>query len=308
MMLFVINQYAGNGKGLLTWHLVESRLKQLGTKYIACVTATPEEAEKHVRAHLTQYPHSTIAVLGGDGTIHRLLPILLETQAALGVIPAGSGNDTARGFHIPIEPLQALNTILHGQRTAVDLIQANNKWTLTALATGFDAEVAEAVNESRYKRWCNRLGIGSAAYVIGALITMFKFKPSRATITINGTIHQYDNVWLTAIANSTSYGGGIRICPQADPGDGEVDVCIVHGCSRWTLMRLFSTVFSGNHVNLPYVSMLRGYDVHITSSINRVAYGDGERTGTTPLRATIRRHKLFLIQSTTSYHHESKIV
>lgn len=307
-MLFVINQHAGNGKGLRTWKVVESRLKQLGREYAACVTATPEEAERHVRAHLQQYPHSTIAVLGGDGTIHRLLPILSGTQAALGIIPAGSGNDTARGFHIPAEPLQALNTILQGQRNAVDLIQVNDKWTLTALATGFDAEVAEAVNHSRYKRWCNRLGIGSAAYLIGAVIMMFKFKPAAADITVNDITHHYNNVWLTAIANSTSYGGGIRICPQAVPHDGEVDVCIVHSCSRWTLMKVFPTVFSGKHVNLPYVSMLRGRNVRITSSIERVAYGDGERTGITPIQAAVYRNKLFMLQPASHHPYESKIV
>ncbi|EPY10834.1 lipid kinase, YegS/Rv2252/BmrU family [Paenibacillus sp. cl6col] len=308
MMLFVINQHAGNGKGLRTWQLIESRMQQLEIEYTSCVTATPEEAEMHVSAHLTKYPRSTIVVLGGDGTIHRLLPILAGTQAALGVIPAGSGNDTARGFHIPTEPLQALHTILHGQRNAVDLIEINDKWTLTALATGFDAEVAEAVNQSRYKRWCNQLRIGSAAYLIGAVIAMFTFKPARASITINGTIHHFDNVWLTAIANSSSYGGGIRISPQADPHDGELDICIVHSCTRWTLMKLFPTVFSGKHVNLPYVSMLRGHDVHITSSNDRVAYGDGERIGTTPLQAAIGRHKLLMLQPSSSHHYESKIV
>ncbi|MBN3524695.1 diacylglycerol/lipid kinase family protein [Paenibacillus apiarius] len=294
-MLFVVNRNAGHGKGLRVWREIEARLQRFGTSYTACVTATSEEAEMRVRMHIDRHPRTSVIVIGGDGTIHRLLPLLTGTEVALGVIPAGSGNDTARGFHLPTEPLSALNIILHGRRRIVDLIQLNGEWTLTALATGFDADVAETVNRSCYKRWCNRLGLGSAAYLIGAAETLSRFKPADANVRVNGIERRYKDVWLTAIANVPSYGGGIRICPQAMPDDGELDICIVHGCNRRTLLRLFPTVLTGKHVELPYVTMLRGQEVHIESSIPRITYGDGERSGMTPLQAVIAPGRLQLL-------------
>lgn len=290
--LFVINRHAGNGNGQHVWTDIEPRYRKLGIPYAACVSTTPEQAEEQVKAHLVTYPYADVIVIGGDGTIHRMLPLLAGTHATLGIIPAGSGNDTARGFGIPSEPIGALEVMLAGERRLIDLIKAHDRWTLTAIANGFDAAVADIVNRSVYKRWCNLLKIGPVAYLIGIIHMLFTYRPTNVEINIDGEKSQYRNVWLTAISNVNSYGGGIRICPAARADDGKLDICIVHNCSRFTFIRLLPTVFSGKHVKLRYVAMKRGSIIDVKSSQSIVSIGDGERIGTTPFTACIHPGKL----------------
>lgn len=279
MHLFVINPNAGNGNGLQVWSSIERECKQNSIPYAAYISVSSDEAVERVKAHLEQYPRSAIGVIGGDGTIHSLLQTIADMGGVLAVIPSGSGNDTARGFGIPMDPLSAFSMIQQGKIQQADMVHSHGRWTLTALATGFDSAVADAVNRSFYKRWCNRLRLGPLAYLIGIVQTLFTYKPTSMSITIDEEILTYDRIWLAAISNVNSYGGGIRICPEARADDGQLDVCIVHGCSRFTLLRILPTVFSGKHVHLPQVVMKRGRRIHMQPNEAVVTFGDGEYVG-----------------------------
>lgn len=281
MHLFVINPRSGNGNGLKVWSMVERECKKQQIAYEAYLSQDAESASVRVKQHLSQYEHAVIVVIGGDGTIHQLLPIIVQHGGILAVIPAGSGNDTARGFGIPMNPLRALRTIMNGNIKHVDMMQSHEhgEWTLTALATGFDSAVADVVNRSFYKRWCNRLKLGSVAYLIGIIHTLFTFKPTTMTVHIDDETFTYDRIWLAAISNVNSYGGGIRICPEARADDGLLDICLVHGCNRFTLLRLLPTVFTGKHVHLPQVVLKRGKKIRVQPGHSVLTIGDGEPVG-----------------------------
>lgn len=103
------------------------------------------------------------------------------------------------------------------------------------------------------------------------------------SVVCDGTEHAFEKAWLVSICNLPSYGGGLLICPQAKADDGQLDVCVVHGCSRGQLLRLFPTVLKGKHVALPFVSMLRGRSVAVGFAEARPAIGDGESLGKGPL-------------------------
>lgn len=281
MHLFVINPHSGNGNGLKVWSRVERECINKELDYVAYLSQDARSAAERVKQHLTQYTHAIVVIIGGDGTIHQLLPVIVEYGGILAVIPAGSGNDTARGFGIPMDPVNALRTALKGNIRSVDMMQSHEQgeWTLTALATGFDSAVADAVNRSFYKRWCNRLKLGPVAYLIGIVHTLFTFKPTTMTVHIDDSTYTYDRIWLAAISNVNSYGGGIRICPEARADDGLLDICLVHGCSKWTLLRLLPTVFTGKHVHLPQVVLKRGKKISIQPAHDVLTIGDGEPIG-----------------------------
>lgn len=281
MHLFVINPRSGNGNGLKVWSMVESECKKQGIVYKAYVSQDAATAAERVQQHLSQFANAIVVIIGGDGTIHQLLPTIVEHGGILAVIPAGSGNDTARGFGIPKDPIGALRTVMIGKIQPVDMMRSHEQgeWTLTALATGFDSAVADAVNRSFYKRWCNRLKLGSVAYLIGIIHTLFTFKPTTMTVHIDDSTYTYDRIWLAAISNVNSYGGGIRICPEARADDGLLDICLVHGCNRLTLLRLLPTVFTGKHVHLPQVVLKRGKKVSIQPAHSVLTIGDGEPVG-----------------------------
>lgn len=283
MYLFVINKKSGNGHGYRTWIKIKAALDTRLVRYRYLFTESADQAENMIMETLSE-PEKWlgVAVIGGDGTIHSVLPILKDFGIPLAVIPAGSGNDTARGFDIPHDPLSALDIMLAGQTRSADLIATSGGLTLTAFAIGFDAQVAENVNTSMYKKICNFFRVGRAAYIVGVLHTLLTFKPCSVTVTCDGVETTYANAWLTAISNVKSYGGGLHICPEAHPGDGQLDICIVHGCSRLQILRLFPTLLSGKHVHLPFVKFLRGKQLSVRFDQQRLALGDGENMSSEP--------------------------
>jgi len=300
LILFVVNESSGNGRGAKVWQQVEKQLQALGTTYRAILASNGQDAYERTAAQLCDTEWEAIAVVGGDGTLHGILPLLVGTGFPVGIIPAGSGNDTSRAFHIPSDPIQALDIIVSGQTRLTDAIASTSsngekQVTLTAIAVGMDGAVAADVNGSRYKRWCNKLGIGSLAYLIGFIRTIVKFSPRDITITMDGTVHRFQRGWLSAVANIASYGGGLRICPDARADDGQLHVCVVHGCSLWRILFVFPTLLKGAHVKLRNVTLLKGRQVTIETGGAFLAYGDGEPSGQTPLQAELLQGQLVFL-------------
>lgn len=287
MYLFIVNPNAGNGEGRRVWNKISKQLRRRGIPYEHALTDSREQAHTFLQDRLSG-PESwkAVGVVGGDGTIHSLLPALRHSGVPLAVFSAGSGNDTARGFGIPRRTRAALDVLLNGRPASADLIAVEGRSTLTALAVGFDAEVARNVNLSRYKKICNALGLGRLAYIIGIFHTLLTFRPGPLNVDTDGITHHFESAWLTAINNVDSYGGGLSICPDAKPYDGVLDLCVVHDCSKLKLLLLFPTVLFGAHTKLSFVTMLRGRNITVTSPIPRLALGDGEDVAVTPLNAS----------------------
>ncbi|MCQ6562483.1 diacylglycerol/lipid kinase family protein [Paenibacillus mendelii] len=306
MWIFAVNEQAGGGRGRRVWKKVEADVKRRGIPYLAILTSCPDKASARIRTELELRPSEDIKaviVIGGDGTLHGLLPVLAGSGIPLGIVPAGSGNDTARAFGIPKQPLQALERVFTSLARPVDLLlltggsPALPRLVLTALAIGFDAAVADAVNQSSYKKLCNLLRAGSLAYIIGVFQTLLTYQPRRLQLTIDGLEHSFERGWLSAICNTPSYGGGLRICPDASSTDGLLDVCVVHSCKPFQLLRLFPTLLSGTHTRLSYVTLLRGRAVAVSAdgpAPTRV-FGDGETVGSVPLSAQAAKGLLLLL-------------
>lgn len=299
MILFVVNQNSGSGRGAKVWKQVEKQLLARGTSYKAIIAANGADAYERTAAELQSKRPKAVAVVGGDGTLHGILPLLVATGIPVGIVPAGSGNDTSRAFHIPRDPIQALDIIESGRTRLTDAIASTSggetQVALTAIAVGMDGAVAADVNGSRYKRWCNRLGLGSLAYVIGFFRTLALFSPVDIKITIDGIVHRFERGWLSAIANIASYGGGLRICPDARADDGYLHVCVVHGCSLWRILFVFPALLKGAHVKQRNVTLLKGRQVRIETNGRFLAYGDGEPSGETPIEAKLMPGQLVFL-------------
>ncbi|MFC5470172.1 diacylglycerol/lipid kinase family protein [Cohnella suwonensis] len=302
LILFVVNEKSGNGRGNKIRTKVEERLRANGTAYEMLATSSESEAVVRVGEILKRGSVKAVAVIGGDGTLHGLLPVVAGSGIPYGLIPSGSGNDTSRTLGIPADPMKALDIILAGRTRAVDLLETFTEGgvkqrTLTAVAVGLDGEVAADVNGSRYKSWCNKLGVGSLAYIIGLFRALTKFKPRSITVTVDGVAREFSRGWLSVIASGPSYGGGLRICPDAKPDDGRLHVCVVHNCGVGRILLIFPTLLTGGHVKRTrYVTILSGSSATVRSSSPMLAFGDGEPSGVTPITAVLRPNQLdFLI-------------
>lgn len=217
-----------------------------------------------------------LVVVGGDGIISLALQVLAQTDIPLGIIPAGTGNDHAREFKIPTRDPEAaadvvVDGLVQGART-IDLghirgADGTQKWFGTVMAAGFDSLVTDRTNRMRWPHGRMRYNLAMVAELSQLRLLPFRLSFDGEEMTTELT--------LAAFGNTRSYGGGMRICPGADPTDGLLDVTMVASASRTRLIRLFPTVFKGTHVDLDEVRTARAKTITVDSpGIN--AYADGE--------------------------------
>lgn len=233
-----------------------------------------------------------IVVSGGDGTIHQVVNGLGDCRAALAVAHAGRGNDLARVLGIPRGVSAFARMVAAGKRRRIDLGQATEKdgrrrRFCTVAGLGFDAEVARRVVAG------GPVG-GPGAYVYGILRTLFSYEP--CPVRIEGEFGVFeDEVFLAATANTSMYGGGLIIAPEARPDDGLFSICLIRPVSRLQVLWLFRGVRSGAHIDHPAVSMHESPTLRITAPRPLQLFADGEPLATTPVTLEVLVDALDLI-------------
>lgn len=299
MICFVVNKKSGNGRARKVWAHVELLLQQSDVDYCAIFSEDASQAQQKIRelamASAEAAKPSRIIVIGGDGTIHGLLPIAIELSLPLGIVPAGSGNDFARGLNIPFDPAQALHIALHQPARPSDYIETSGKCAMTVVGIGLDAEVAYAVNHTRWKKWFNRLRLGFLIYVYCLLSTLFTYRPTDVLLIVDGQEYHFTKVWLMATANLPYFGGGMKISPHSTNDDHVLDICVVHSMSAFGLIKAFPKVYKGRHLSDPRVTFLRGTQVEATAGRMLRSQGDGESLGQTPITISLQSNRLHVI-------------
>jgi diacylglycerol kinase (ATP) len=212
------------------------------------------------------------------------LQVLAQTDIPLGIIPAGTGNDHAREFGIPArDPAAAVDVVVDGRAATIDLGRIRDadgvdRWFGTVMATGFDSLVTDRTNRMRWPH-------GRMRYNVAMVAELSKLRLLPFRLTFDGGEEVLTELTLAAFGNTKTYGGGMRICPNADPTDGLLDVTMVASASRTKLIRLFPTVFKGTHVDLDEVRTARAKIITVESpGIN--AYADGEFASPLPVEVS----------------------
>lgn len=216
-----------------------------------------------------------IVVVGGDGTFHLGLQAVAGTDVPIGLVPAGTGNDVARYFGVPLQdPEGAADLVVAGRTSRADVARAGDRWFMTVLAAGFDAVVNERANHMSWPR-------GQMRYNIATVAELRTFRPLPYVLDLDGVSMRLDAM-LVAVGNGPSFGGGLRICEGADLHDGLLDVVIIRPVSRLELVKTYPKLFSGTHVHHPQYEHHRARRVTVAAP-GVVGYADGERLGALPL-------------------------
>lgn len=273
--LFIVNPNAGKGRAVRIWNQISDVLRERKISFDYHLTKEAGEATEIARIKGSSYEQ--VIVLGGDGTLHEVVNGIYEREISLGVIPAGTGNDFAQLFHWGNQPKSEVDRILRNQTIRIDLVRMCNRVFINVAGMGFDATVANDTNRSRILK-----RIGAMGYVVSVFKNLPLFKPTQAVLNVDGTDFEFENVLLIAIGNGVSYGGGMRITPQADCRDGILEVCVVFGISKLELMMVFPKIFTGSHVSHPAVHMIRGKNIKVKTKEPFLIHADGEIAGTTP--------------------------
>ena len=276
----VVNPAAGKGRALELLPLVAGRLRDGGGNVEILLSRDFAEAQSMTRQAI-QDDADVLAVMGGDGMMHLGVNTVAAAQPSgrnrttLGLIPAGTGNDLSRGIGLdPHNAVAAAAVIAAGHRRFVDLARVGDTFVGAVLATGFDALVNRRANQMPWPR-------GSTRYALATMAELRVFSPLRYRLILDGEVRE-QLAMLVAIGNTSSYGGGMLICPKADPYDGLLDVTIIHPVGRLKLLRLFPEMYSGKFVRDPCVEQLRVREVRVEGP-GLVGFGDGEMIAAAPL-------------------------
>jgi len=280
----VVNPSAGKGRAQELLPLVAGQFRDAGLALQILLSRDFAEAQQMTRAAVADGV-DVLAVMGGDGMMHLGVNtcaahhLLRGHSTTLGLIPAGTGNDLCRGVGLdPKNPVAAAAVIAAGRSMPIDLIRVNGRFVGAVLGTGFDALVNGRANAMPWPK-------GSMRYPLATLAELRVFSPLHYRLTLDGELRELDAMFV-AIGNTTSYGGGMRICPNADPTDGELDVTIIHPVGRLKLLRLLPLMYSGRFARDPCVEQLRAREITVEGP-GLVGYGDGELISAAPLQVSV---------------------
>jgi len=277
---------AGAHTGAAT-HAAE-RLRARGVQTSILSGGSAAESSELLRAAI-EVGVDAVAVAGGDGTVNLALQEVAGTGIPLGIVPAGTGNDFAATLGLrELDMTAAADAIAGGVTRTIDLARVtredgSTRYFGSVLASGFDSKVNDRANAMRWPRGGSRYNIAILVEFLTLAGIPYDIEYERA----DGTRAQvHGDLVMATVGNGRTYGGGIPIAPDADPGDGLLDLVQVRPAGRLRLLRLLPRVYRGTHASVPEVSITRVRSVRLASP-GVTAYADGDPIGALPLTVDV---------------------
>lgn len=280
----VVHPASGLGRAGRVAGAVADRLRTVVADLVTVEASTVEESHRLMREARTAGGLDLLVVVGGDGSAHQGVQFCADTGTTLAIVPAGTGNDIARtlagGVQEPLAAADALvKAIKDGTHTTIDLGRVEGgPWFAGVLCAGFDSAVNERANRMRWPS-------GPRRYDLAIVAELTKLKPGHLIVEDDSGRIELEATQI-AVGNIPYYGGGIPVCPAADPADGLFDVTLLRRAGRFDLVKMLPGLRTGNHVNHPLVSTSRTKRIRLGESNGWIAYADGERIGPLPVEVT----------------------
>ncbi|MBO1750409.1 diacylglycerol kinase family lipid kinase [Actinotalea sp. BY-33] len=293
----VVNPTAGSGRGRRRGERAVDALRARGhAVQVLTASDATTAADRARRAVLVGL--DALVVVGGDGMVHLGANLVAGTGLPLGIVAAGSGNDVARALGLPRhdvdEAVEALDRGLVAGGRSIDAVTVGTpgtrtpEWYVAVLSAGVDAAVNARANTLRRPR-------GTARYVRALAGELAGFRPYDYRVTLD------DGVWagpgtLVAVANGPTFGGGLRIAPDASLDDSLLDVVLAGPLSRRGVVGLFPRLAAGTHLRHRVCEVRRSRTVLLEAGPSGppppVAFADGEPVGSLPLLVELQPRAL----------------
>ncbi len=253
--LFIINPTSGLVKVQNPEKKIHQFCKAKGLDYDIVYTKGPG----HGQELASQGGYSHYIAVGGDGTVSELASALVGTDGILGIIPMGTGNDTVRSLSIPLKVNQAMERLVEGQVSTIDMGRAGDRYFINIFSIGLDAEVVKFTN--KYKKNFPR----AIAYHIGIIAGVILYKKIHLKIQGEGYSF-YGNTMLFAVGNGAYYGGGIPILPKSTLEDGVLDVINIKEMNKFNFIPLVFKMFKEKHLDYRGVDFFKAKKLEVESA------------------------------------------
>jgi YegS/Rv2252/BmrU family lipid kinase len=280
----VVNPRSAGGRTARRWPDIAARLGPVETRF----TERPGHATEIARS-LVVAGFDRVIAAGGDGTINEVANGLAGSEAALGILPLGTGGDFRRTLGVPPDLEGALAALARAVPRRIDLGKAvfrgwegrsQQRYFVNLVSFGMGGEVA-----SRSRNALSALG-GQTAFLWATLVSFFTYHRKRVRLEVDGASWDGE-IYNIAVGNGRYHGGGMHVCPTADPADGVLEVTVIEYLRRWEAMRDLPVLYSGKVYQHPKVKHLRGGCVVAQSQQEVRIEVDGEPLGTLPLEITV---------------------
>jgi len=284
-MAVIVNRVAGRGLVRQREDGIVEALKAAGFEFTLFHTQAEGHATELAR-EAAREGFDTIVAVGGDGTVHEVATGMWDTNAALGVIPSGSGNDFAGSQGIPEDIEGAIAVLSNGVVGRSDVGIFGEHCFFNTLSGGFAAAVT--VYSRRHKRLR-----GYLLYLVTVIQSLFMYRAIRMKVETDD-FRRDDLTFMLTIGIGTREGGGFRVVPNAVTDDGIFEICIIHNVSIPTALKKLPVISKGEHSDLPIITMLESPRVRVSTDEPILLHGDGEiyETGATELEVHCRPRAL----------------
>ena len=239
---FILNPVAGTGFSLKAMEGLEAALREKNVEYRVLRTERPGHGTE-LAAKLASDPEVlAVAAVGGDGTAGEVAAGLCGTDKPMAIIPAGTGNDFIKSVGIPNDPRRALDILLTCAPQPTDTGEVNGEFFLNVCGTGFDVTVLDYAEAEKAKHR------GLTPYLLGLVKANFHYRSVRLKITDETGVTE-GRFLVCTVANGRFIGGGIPICPAADPSDGLLDLVLVRHVPRRRIPLYLPGLMMGRDLN-----------------------------------------------------------
>ena len=228
---------------------------------------------EHIQDFLNSLNKEDIIILvGGDGTLYHIANEIAGYNINNTVLlaKAGTGNDFYRDVkNEEVDGFVKIDQYI----TNTPSITVNNE-TLhfnNSCGMGVDGDICERVNKSKRK--------GPINYFYNCLKAVLNFKKFKLNLKIDGNEHVFEKTWFTVVMQGKYFGGGMKVAPEQNRTSEDLTVVVVHKVCVPLLICILPTIYSGKHVKFKkYVSILKGKEIEIKTSLPQYAEFDGDIT------------------------------
>jgi diacylglycerol kinase (ATP) len=267
--LFILNPKSGGRSRLNVAALIHSHpfpeqveAETVYTEYAGHATSLARNAARQ--------GYQVVAAVGGDGTVNEVARGLLGSEAALAIIPRGSGNGLARHLGVPLKVSRALEVVGQYHVSRIDSGTINGHPFFCTAGIGFDAHISAVFATSKTR--------GLRSYVELVLREFQGYEPSEVKVDLDGeTLEQ--ECFVVAFGNAAQYGNNAYIAPNADIRDGLLDLCLIPRLTLQAALEISVRLLTKHMASSGQAAYYTGKHIRVQAESNIMYHADGEYIG-----------------------------